>query len=458
MLVRPLLVSLFIFGTQYCWSDTLATDNHEVSYAERWRVTEVEPGAVVTPLKPLWEKSPAWFPRQNRSGANEVIIRRLAATSQGLVTLINRNFYLLDKETGSTKWSFPLKEGVEVTDWKIKDDVIFYTARDWSDLNKKRDWRGAIDVVQRKLLWNNVLVDDEKRYFGGGSFEWVLLLPKQRLLYSTQYSDPFFMGPLDLLDARNGQTQLRMEKGFGYLQDLFLSWFYYDEKLNVFLHPRSGGLQLQSYDLAQGKQLAPVHIYGDKVAGNSPLPYLVQAGNGSTVIFVYEPINQPGALVAYSLKEGKVLWDISLAFLEAQGSRVRQLLQHPSQKNLLIATVSPNRYLLIDTENHVITKQGKIPGYAQWEQFNSVLYSYPYIFAGAHRQTGKDIAYDLVALNVETGKVDWSYENGVNSPLAEILSLVLSDGKVYLSRADGKVLAFQSKTQKQHEKMGAEPD
>ena len=120
--------------------------------------------------------------------------------------------------------------------------------------------------------------------------------------------------------------------------------------------------------------------------------------------------------------------------------------QHPSQKNLLVATVWPNGYLLIDTEKHVVTKQGRIPGYAAWEEFNSVLYSYPYIFAGANRQVGKDTVYDLVALNIETGKVDWSYENGINSKLAEILSFVVLDGKVYLSRADGKVLAFQPKS------------
>lgn len=443
MLVRPLLMSLIIFGTQSCWSDTLTTRTHEVTYAERWRVTEVEPGQVVPPLKLLWQKSPAWFPRLNRSGAHEVLIRRLAETSQGFVTLINRNFYLLDKETGSTTWSFPLKEGVEVVDWKIRDDVIFYAARDWSDLKNTRDWRGAIDVVQRKLLWNNVLADDANRYFGGGSSEWVLLLPKQRVLYSTKYAHPFFLGPLDVLDARNGKTQMRMEKGFGYLQDLFLTWFYFDEKLNVFLHPRSGGLQLQSYDLAQGKQLAPVHIYGDKIAGNTPIPYLVQEGDGGTVVFVYEPINQPAALVAYSLKEGKVLWDISLAFLKAQGGRVRQLLHHPGQNNLLIATVSPNRYLLIDTEKHVITKQGQVPGYAEWEDFNSALYSYPYIFAGARRVAGEAVVNDLIALNIETEKVEWSYENGVNSTLAEILNFVVSDGNIYFSRVDGKVLSFE---------------
>jgi len=58
------------------------------------------------------------------------------------------------------------------------------------------------------------------------------------------------------------------------------------------------------------------------------------------------------------------------------------------------------------------------------------------------------MAFDFIALNLETGKVDWSYEIETQNryfinPEADILSFVVKDDRLYVGRSDAKIMSFR---------------
>jgi outer membrane protein assembly factor BamB len=343
-----------------------------------------------------------------------------------------------------------LKGEVDVTDWRANDEIVFFAAVDYSDSKSTIGLRGAIDFYSRKLLWLNRLAD-KQRYYGGGSAEWVLPIDDQRVLFSTEFSHVFFLGPLDILDARSGKTRVSFEKGFQYLEDVALSWFTKEGKLYVFLQPKTGGIELQPYDLNTGRRLATKRIIGDQRVGNNPFPVAI-AGH-ETLVLPYKPNDksQPTTLVGFSLSEERVAWQMSMPGTERTYSRyIEQLVRNGREPNLLVAMTEPNGIMLLNGQVGSIVKQGQLEGYVGWDSRQAVLYAHPYLYAGARRKTSNGMAYDLVALNIESGAVEWSYEIDKQSeisvsPRAELQNLIAVNDRVYVLTVDGRIMAFRAR-------------
>jgi outer membrane protein assembly factor BamB len=105
-------------------------------------------------------------------------------------------------------------------------------------------------------------------------------------------------------------------------------------------------------------------------------------------------------------------------------------------------------YIVFDSEKGTIIKDARLAGYVGWTDRNSALYSYPYLLTGARRQVGNGMAFDLIALNLESGKVDWSYEIETRNsyftyPTADTLNFVVKDSRVFIGRSDAKIMSFR---------------
>lgn len=452
---RSLLLVMLLASTVSLAAADMGSGKREgVEYAGRWRVTESGSNTGIgPPLTLLWSQSPGWFSQYHRGGFDEPALRRLVNTPHGLVTLINRTFYLLDQETGRTLWSYSLDDAYHVTDWKLMGEAVVFAARDYTDTKQWAGVRGAIHVALRKPMWMQHL-NDPQRYLGGGSPEWVLPLPDNRVIFSTAYADPWYLGPVEVLDAASGELKLSFEKGFRYLDDVVGTWFCRDDTLFVFLHRYQGtaGIYLQAYDVRTGANMGARHVFGDRSVGN--LPFAFGVGPESQMVFGYRPIGrrEPSTLVAYGLAQHTLKW--SLPFGERSG-QVDQFFRHIAFEfdgvSSLLATTLPDGYVVAKLEDGAIVREGRVSGYVGWDGFNSILYSPPYLFAGAKRSVDGGMAYDLIALNVMTGKVDWSYEldkesASSHSSAAEIVSFVAANEVLYISRKDGRVMAFRARS------------
>ena len=120
----------------------------------------------------------------------------------------------------------------------------------------------------------------------------------------------------------------------------------------------------------------------------------------------------------------------------------------PDNSKVAVALTEPNGFVVLDRNDGSILRQGTVEGYLGWDVWQAVLCSYPYVLAGARRPLDKAMAYDLVALNFETGKVDWTFEldrqGSISpSPRSELMNFIYSERTVYLSRLDGQVMAFR---------------
>ena len=437
----------FVLGAENIVNRANALDPSSVVYQWGWLMTRLPTGSLSPQYKLLWTRSPAWFPDQNRGGQHEGLIRRLANTQNGLVTLINRTFYLLDRQSGKTLWSHSLQGEIDVTDWRERDSVVFFAAIDYTEPKNITGLRGAIDVAGRKLLWLERLTD-KQRYKGGGSPEWILPIDNQRVLFTTQYSHVFFLGPLEILESRSGKKILSFEKGFGYLEDS--GWFIVEQRLYALLGPKSGGIYIKSYDLANGRSSTREHVFGDGKIGNLPFAFAV-AGD-ETLVLAYRPLSkwdQQTTFVGYDLGRRKVIWEKTYPETTTRLSNfVKRLLPISGDSYSIAALSNPNGFIVLDRRDGAVVKQGRASGYLGWDGSQAVLYGYPYVLAGARRSLDKGMAYDVVGLNLETGNIDWSYEIDredaiAATPRAEILNFAFADGNVYLSRHDGHVMAFQ---------------
>ena len=451
---RSLLVVMLLASTvSLAAGDVVSGKRDSIEYVGRWRVTESGGSKtdVGPPLTLLWSHSPGWFSRYHRGGFDEPVLRRLFNTAQGLVTLINRTFYLLDRETGRTLWSHSLDDAYHVTDWKRMGDVVFFAAYDYTDTKQRAGVRGALHLAQRRPLWMQHL-NDPQRYVGGGSPEWVLPLPDKRVIFSTVYAEPWFLGPVEVLDAESGDLKLSFEKAFGYLEDVVGTWFCRDDTLFVLLHRYQGnaGVYLQGYDIRTGANLGARHIFGNRAVGN--LPFAFGVGPDSRLVFSYRLIgrNEPSTLVAYGLTQHALAWNKPFGERSSQVDRFfRHIAFESGSADAVLATTLPDGYVVAALNDGSIAREGRLPGYVGWDEFNSLFYSAPYLFAGAKRHVENGMAYDLIALNVLTGKIDWSYELdresvSMDSPAAEIVSYLAADGVLYLSRKDGQIMAFRA--------------
>lgn len=428
-------------GFQIC----AAAEDEPIEYSHRWMVTE-EKSSLVPPLKLKWSSSPIWtlFERVGAGGRNESPNRRIAlGPDDSLVTVMKRVLYVIDKENGATRWSLKLSEEkmTEIIDWRVHGNTFVYTATAWHTGAQGDEIRGAVDLQQRKRLWTTT----SPRHT---STEWALFINAQQVLFSAFYNDYIFSGPLNILNAQDGKALYSVPRGLEPFTDVPKTWFLRGAKLYVSVTERGKGLALKSFDMSQAGDAKLHHVYGDARLGNL---YFPSAANKEGVFFAgYRP-EKESALLAYNLNTHKLLWKTPVAENEKkQHIYFKQIMLNLTEKQPLAATLWPNRYVLVNPDTGALVKQAALPNGMMWTEHNAVLYSYPYIFAGVRRPVGKSTVYDLVALNVETEQTDWLYEVGRQKghfqvASAEVLNFIVSNDIVYLSRADGRIMAFQTR-------------
>lgn len=425
-----LSMSLYTVVPSVSWADDVT------NYPNRWRVAELAPGQLTPPFELIWNRTPTWFPEMNRGGPSQALVVRVAATAHGVVCFFNRSFYLLDPADGRTLWRLRLGGKIDLSDWKTMGDLVLYSGVDYG--KDIKDYlklvRGAIDLRQRKSLWS-VASSENKRFLGGASYDWLMPIGNDRALFTNEYADPYYIGTLDLLDSWSGATIRRVDKGFSYLEDI--GWFARNDQVFALLASRTGGLALKEYNLATGQASEPVHIFGSERALQAP-PFVV-TDNGM-VLVVYSSPKETPTLVAFDLHEKRLLWFLS----DDRFEYARQVAISDSQRGIALVAIRNDRYALVDFGQGSVKRWGRLPDGWAWEEFIPLLYSHPYAIAGARRET----AYGLIALNVETGQVDWTYEFRDRGEVPNIVNFAAAGDAFYLSRLDGRVMAFMMKRNK----------
>ncbi len=439
-MIQLKIAILFLFVVLVALTTNAAfADDPQNSYLNRWMVTAVAPGTIKPPLTLEWERSPISFESGNASGYGEWPGRRIALTDHGFVTVIRKTLYLLDKENGRTLWMLPLK-GFNITDWKVAENVFFYT---------------SVDSANRELIYGTVDLTEHKE-------RWIHKEP-QPILYESQelvisdnglviyVSDGDNKGANDAIvaiDIKTGDVKWRSSTDSNRALASF-SWFIFGKYLNAFVTPKNGGLHLKRFDLADGKPTGTNHIFGSDSLGNGSHPNVTTA-DGITFIG-YNKILRPNMLwlLAYDMNASKLLWskDISAEGLNPL-MYFKHIIRYDNAKPM-VATIHPSRFMLFDSEKGSILKDTRLPpAYAGWTDRNTSLYSYPYLLTGARRHKGNGMAFDLIALNLETGKVDWSYEietrnSNFTNPTADILNFVVKDDRIFIGRSDARIMSFR---------------
>lgn len=428
-----------------------AASEPEVSFVYRWNVTEINQ-SISPPLELLWNRTPLWFGNLSAGGMFESLDRRIVDTPEGFVTVMKKTLYMLDKQNGKTLWSLPL-QGDEISDWKIVDHIFVYASSKGSPANINTI-RAGIDLLKRAEIWSQSILEP-KRF---PSPEWLVVSHNSTVIYGTNYDSEYATFPLVALDPNNGKENWSVPKGLPPLGDVPSTWFVYGNKLYDFVHDKiKTGTNLQSYDLETGRKGEWIHIYGDIDVGNLFRPFIVK--NDGTLFSVYHTLGHirgpngfyptDESILAFNLKENKLLWSTQVIKNDPRLVFVKQLVKGQNEQQPLIATIRPNYFVLLDPLDGTILKQDVLPGYVGWTEHAALLYSYPYLYTGARRTLTKGMAHDLIALNLKTGKVDWSYELGKERDTflmadSEILNFIVLEDKIYLSRADGHVMAFQA--------------
>jgi hypothetical protein len=246
-----------------------------------------------------------------------------------------------------------------------------------------------------------------------------------------------------VVDSRTGQVMWRREKRSSEWTAIRYSAFVAGDLLYLLVSPKAGGFALQPVDLATGAPLPmrPI-IENRRYGGNAIIPFAVRDGS----LFAAYPVEN--GMLAYDLAAGRRRWDIVIPTLGGSDYILR-IATDPTCVQPLVCVVWPNRYLLIRPDSGALLKDVKLPGYEGWSEFGAVLYSHPYLYAGARRRDGDGMAYDLVALNLVTDTIDWRHpidrqSKPFGKARAEILNFVVDGRMVYVARADAKIMAFRS--------------
>ena len=410
-------------------------------YANRWMVSEVPPNVVKPPFTLLWEKSPILFESLNPAGLSESASRRIALTEHGFVSVMRKTLYLLDKNNGEILWTRALP-GNDITDWKVTGSLFLYTSVDY-ETNELI--RGVIDVAERKENW--IQKDPRPKLYQMES-----LMPSEvgLVIYFSNGGNKGINDAIVAIDLKTGDVKWRSSTDAERASVVSFSWFILGDRLCVLVAPTSGGLYLKTFDLIDGKALATNHIFGTDRLGNLPHPAVVTPDG---IVFIgYNKRLTPSALslLSYDTKTNKLLWSRDISIADQKDLTYFRHILHSAGTNLMVATVWPNRFIVFDSEKGTILKDARLSDYVGWTDRNTSLYSYPYLFTGARRTKGQSMAFDLIALNLETGKADWSYEMETQNrnftfPVGDTLNFVIKDDQVYIGRSDAKIMSFRHK-------------
>lgn len=429
-----------------------ATSRDIVAHQYRWMVSEEEPGVVLPPWTLAWAHRPIWFENWNPAGSSESPSRRAALVGDQLVTVMRKHLHALDPSTGTTRWTLRL-DGDEIFDWKVVGQMLVYSSVDYS--GDAVGLRGAVDLEQRTHAWrhrgNQSRLFDAEDIIVGSSTDVIFVA-------GTGIGDT--ANHLVAVDPATGRTRWVLGTDTARSTDMRLQRFTFGGRLYSFVAGAArAGLALRAFSLAHGAEVSTVHMLGTERLGNPLIPTAVR--NDGTVFAVYparlprEELRRRGDLgatdtvFAYSIPAGKLLWSTQVLRGDEPGYNwVKALALSPQSDGFLLATIWPDAYTLLDPATGAIRKRGRISGYLGWSDVAAVLYSHPYVFAGARRGEGTRMAYDLVALDVDTDTVAWQFgletqDRIVSYSRAELLNFIVSGPSVFLSRADGMLMRFE---------------
>jgi outer membrane protein assembly factor BamB len=411
-----------------------------VAYAHRWMVTAVAgEQSIAPPLKLLWDRSPIWFERWNPGGFSESPSRRLTMGPDGFVTVVRRNLYGLDRRTGRVQWRLPLR-GEEIFDWQVLGDTFVYAS--YGRERYERFWgiRAAIDLRQRREIW---VQTPPTPYL---LKEWCIVYGRLVVFGNDAANEVVALGLAD------GTERWKAAQQGDHDYVVRASWFVQGDVLYVLAgHKKQAGLFLKSFDLANGRELPLVHLFGNDVVSNIYVPSAIIGDD--TLLAEYDAFRvEKSSIIAYDIRSKRLRWETELDHgmhrkdYQPWGARRIAVSTIPGEP--VMATYRPNRYVLLDPLTGVVLKDTVLPGYVGWTDHNAVLYSYPYLFTSGRRAIDTGMAYDLVALNLETGKVDWAREIERRSETfltarAEILNFLAVDRDIYLARSDANTMAFR---------------
>ncbi|MBI2219313.1 MAG: PQQ-binding-like beta-propeller repeat protein [Candidatus Rokubacteria bacterium] len=397
--------------------------------------------ALDPPWAVVWERSPIWFERWKPGGFSESPSRRLASGPESFVTVLRRQLYGLDRRTGRTVWTQPL-QGQEIFDWRVSGDVLVYASYG-EDEAAGRYWgiRSVMDLRKGKAIWTRTRPTPYLRK------EWLLVHDKLVVYGDDRTSE------LAALALSDGAERWKVPQVTGDDYPVQASWFAYGDVLYALARQeKSGGLFLKSFDLATGRELPLAHLFGGDAVSNLYVPSAVTPDGRLFVEYDAFRLGK-ASIVAYDLEGKRLLWETRvLDGTESRGYEVRSgrtIVVSDAPEQPLVATYDPNRYLMLNAATGSILKDSVLPGYVGWTEHNAVIYRYPYLFTSARRALETGMAYDLIALNLETGKIDWAYEidrqkERFQTAGAEILNFLVHDDHVYLSRTDARVMAFRT--------------
>ena len=441
-----------------------AASEDSVSHVNRWMVTEAPAGVVTPPLRLVWNKSPVitlfhWLNIGNYMLEDQN--RRLVDTPYGLAVIIKRKLYIIDKRTGSTRWSLRL-EGEGVLDWTVQGDTLFYSSNEKGlepsgflkeELRRQGLYvegekllpvaiHAAVDLRRGTHLWSTRVVPDG-RYVP----EWVMAA-NGRVIFGTDVDGDLGHATLSVYEASSGRVVWQRRNDMDRSSLMRASWFVYGDYIYaVTTKPDSGGLYLQGYGLSTGEKIASVPLFG---AGSTVRRYSPHAFREDGVLFQsFTPFDSDSRifLVAYDINNQRLVWS-SLLHGGVPPSQLLPMLiaLGPDSGDPVLMAVSPNRIVAVDPKTGQITMKGSLAGHYQWVDHVPTLYSYPYLFTGVVKRSGNRMSYDLIALNIETGNTEWSYEidSARNGEADMIMNFVVSGDIVYVARSDGRILAFQA--------------
>ncbi|MSP41071.1 MAG: hypothetical protein EXR70_21490 [Deltaproteobacteria bacterium] len=417
---------------------TLSTDLY-ISYVRRWMITEEPARTVKPPLTLLWEKSPIWFESWNAGGLFESPSRRIVETKDGFVTVIRKTVNLLSKEDGRTLWTMDLQGG-DIVDWKVVGTFMLYSSVNY---RTKERTRAALDLIERKDKW--VQKDTVPALYQPD-----MLIPTGDGLavFVSNGDSKDVNDAIVAIDINSGQIKWKVSTDIEQRTLVPFTWFTHGSRLHVLVTQKAGGLYLKTWNTIDGKHVATNHIFGTDQLGNVVHPSVITSDG---ILFIgYNKRPRPArlSLIAYDTESNKLLWNTDVTPENRDDSMSVKHVMHAGNTKMMVATMWPNRVVVFDSEKGSILKDIRLSGYVGWTDYNSGLYSYPYLITGARRQLASGMAFDLIALNLETGKVDWTYEietqnNKFTFPTADTLNFIVNSDRVYVGRADAKIMSFR---------------